>query len=420
MSDAVRELKDKATQLTAKGKFPAAIETWEKVVKQSPDDVGARHKIAELHVKLGDKPKAIEGYEDVARRYAEMGLFFKASAVCRLILGLEPNHQRTQELIASLYARGKGPVPSSPVRTVAPPPSPNDEPPEEIDIEPDIAPPTASGLPSIPLFSMLDEHQLKAILGSAMEVRSYQPGQVVVTEGAPGESMFALVEGIAGVFRGWSTETQRKVATISASDIFGEVALVSRTARVATVVAETEAVALEFPRAAMEQVIARHPAVGEQLDRFCRERLLANMMRASPILRGLSPVDQKQLSAKFALRSFSTGDTIITEGQDATSVHMLLRGSCTATHHSGDRYPDLREGDLFGEVAVLTEGPTTATVKASSRVLTLELAAPVFKEVVLKDAGARLAVKTLARTRLLRTAQLDREHGVEEAQDIRV
>ena len=41
MSDQVRALKDKATELTTKGKFPAAIEAWQKVVAAAPDDVGA-------------------------------------------------------------------------------------------------------------------------------------------------------------------------------------------------------------------------------------------------------------------------------------------------------------------------------------------------------------------------------------------
>jgi cAMP-dependent protein kinase regulator len=433
MSDAVRGLKDKAVELTTKGKLPQALAAWQKVTEAAPDDIGARQKVAELFVKLGQKSEAVKSYEDVARRYAEMGLFFKASAMCRLILTLEPGHQRTQDLIASLYSRSKAPLPTKPVATTPPPPpaeaaAPIDievevasAPPEELEIEIEvIAPPTASGLPSIPLFSMLSEAELKELLGTAMEVRAYQPGEVVVAEGASGESMFALVEGEAGVFRGWGTEQQRRVAAMGAGEIFGEVALVSRAPRVATVVTDTEAVVLEFPREAMAKVIKLHPGVGTMLEQFYRERLLANMMRASPILRSLPEASRKALSARFRPRPFTDGQLIITEGQNFGSVHMLLRGVCTATHQSGERYPDLREGDLFGEVSVLTDGPATATVTAVGPVLTLELSGEEFKTIVLKDAGAAMAVKQLARTRLLRTAHLDREHGIVAGQDIRV
>lgn len=424
MSDKVRELKDKATQLVTKGKLPAALEAWKKVVEAAGDDMGARQKVAEVLAKLGRLAEAVEAYEDVAKRYAEMGLFFRASAVCRVILTLDPKHQRTQALIASLFARSEKPLPSKPA---TPPPPPKEAmaeaPPEEIDIDLEleiVAPPTASGLPSIPLFSMLTEAELKEILGTAMEVRAYGLGEVIVQEGQPGESMFALVEGTVGVFRGHDTADERRVASMSAGEIFGEVALVSKGLRVATVVTDDGATALEFPRAAMEQVVARHPRVGEMLDAFYRERLLANMMRASPVLRGLPEASKKQLAAAFKPRTWQAGATIIAEGQAPEAVHMLLRGVCAAKHSSGNSYPDLREGDLFGEISVLTEGPATATVTASVPALTLELGAAEFKALVMKDLGAALAVKQLAKQRLDRTARYDRAHALTAGPDRRV
>jgi CRP-like cAMP-binding protein len=185
-------------------------------------------------------------------------------------------------------------------------------------------------------------------------------------------------------------------------------------------VTEDGATTLEFPRAAMEQVVARHPRVGEMLDAFYRERLLANMMRASPVLRGLPEDAKKQLALAFKPKTWAAGATIIQEGQAPEAVHMLLRGVCAAKHSSGNSYPDLREGDLFGEISVLTEGPATATVTASVPVLTLELPAAEFKALVMKDLGAALAVKQLAKQRLERTARYDRAHALTAGPDRRV
>ena len=101
----VRALKDQATQYLQKGKLPAALEAWQKVAAATPDDPSANQKVAEIYVKLGKKVDAVKVYEAVARGYAEKGLFFKASAVARLISGLEPGHQRTHDLIAALFAK---------------------------------------------------------------------------------------------------------------------------------------------------------------------------------------------------------------------------------------------------------------------------------------------------------------------------
>jgi CRP-like cAMP-binding protein len=130
-------------------------------------------------------------------------------------------------------------------------------------------------------------------------------------------------------------------------------------------------------------------------------------MRASPILSALPEADQKVLSQRFKPRAFADGQRVIAEGQPPGAVYVLLRGVCLATHASGKRYPDLREGDLFGEVSVLTEGPATATVTTAGPVLTLELPGEQFKALVLANPAAAQAVNVLAGERLTRTAKFD-------------
>lgn len=428
MSDAVRALKDQASELMAKGKSDAALDTWRKVVSAAPDDLTARQKVAELLAKLGLTKDAVDAYEDLAKRFAEKGLFFKASATCRLLLGLDPRHERTLELLASLYTRkaqeplrnlkGLTPPPQQPVAPLVgtPPPAPVEL---ELDV-PIVEGTLESGLPAIPLFSSLSEAELKQILASAMEVRAYAAGELVVQEGAAGLSMFALVEGEAGVFRGWGTAQQRQVATLSAGTIFGEVALGSGARRVATVVAQGDAVALEFPREAMANVSLRFPHVGAQLARFCRDRLLANALRASPLFRALDEPALEAVSREFRPCSFSNAQKIITEGFEADGVHMLLRGTCHVLHSSGKRYPDLCEGDLFGEVSALTKGEATASVVAAGQVLTLRLPTAELERLVSSNAQVSTAVKALVKERLERTAQFDQVLRDESLPDRRV
>lgn len=403
----LRELKDKATQLTVKGKLPAALEAWQAVVAADPNEGASHQKVAELFAKLGKKADAVRVYEESAARFAKKGLFFKASAVSRLIVSLEPGHTRTQEMIATLFAKEKRPAagPSTPSPSI---PAPSPVHPERSRGEQE-----ESALPSIPLFSTLSRDELKEILSSGMEVRAVAPGEVVVAEGSPGDSMFALVEGTASVFRGWGTPAQRKVAQVATGDIFGEAAMVSGGPRLATVLLEGGGVALEFRRDAMGKIVSRYAHVGQMIDQFYRERLLANVLRASPILRALPEADKQAISASFQPCTFVDGQRIINEGQPADSVHLLLRGVCAVSHASGERYPDLREGDLFGELSVLTDGPATASVAALGPVLTLRLPASAFKARVLATPAAAMVVKATAKSRLDRTARIDQATQVE-------
>jgi CRP-like cAMP-binding protein len=407
----LRELKDKATQLTVKGKLPAALEAWQAVVAADPNEGASHQKVAELFAKLGKKADAVRVYEESAARFAKKGLFFKASAVSRLIVSLEPGHTRTQEMIATLFAKEQRP--STPLGVTGSVPSPSIPAPSPVHPERSRGEGEEPALPSIPLFSTLSRDELKEILSSGMEVRAVAPGEVVVAEGSPGDSMFALVEGTASVFRGWGTPAQRKVAQVATGDIFGEAAMVSGGPRLATVLLEGGGVALEFRRDAMGQIVSRHAHVGQMIDQFYRERLLANVLRASPILRALPEADKLAISASFQPCTFVDGQRIINEGQPADSVHLLLRGVCAVSHASGERYPDLREGDLFGELSVLTDGPATASVAALGPVLTLRLPASAFKARVLATPAAALVVKATAKSRLDRTARIDQETQVE-------
>ena len=100
----------------------------------------------------------------------------------------------------------------------------------------------ADNLKRVPLLAELDGRQLKKLAGKFRE-RSFQPGTSVVREGTmSGIGFFVIAEGEAAVSIGG-----KDVATLSAGDHFGELALVSESERTATVTARTQLQCLEIP-----------------------------------------------------------------------------------------------------------------------------------------------------------------------------
>jgi CRP/FNR family cyclic AMP-dependent transcriptional regulator len=86
----------------------------------------------------------------------------------------------------------------------------------------------------VPLFSGLDRRELDSIARSLKEVR-FRPGQEVVSEGGSGVGFFVIEEGEARVTVGGEERTR-----LGPGDYFGEIALIGRTDRTATITAETE------------------------------------------------------------------------------------------------------------------------------------------------------------------------------------
>jgi CRP/FNR family cyclic AMP-dependent transcriptional regulator len=84
------------------------------------------------------------------------------------------------------------------------------------------------------LFSACTKRDLQLIGRESDEVDVPQ-GKVLTEEGKPGHEFYLILEGEASVRRG-----KRKVATLTGGQYFGELSLLDRGPRTATVVAETD------------------------------------------------------------------------------------------------------------------------------------------------------------------------------------
>jgi CRP-like cAMP-binding protein len=88
-------------------------------------------------------------------------------------------------------------------------------------------------LRAIPVFASLDEETLRSVAVFARE-SSVPAGKQIVNEGDYAHEFMAIEEGTADVIRGGDT-----IATLGPGDFFGEIGVVEKTLRTASVVAAT-------------------------------------------------------------------------------------------------------------------------------------------------------------------------------------
>jgi CRP-like cAMP-binding protein len=89
-------------------------------------------------------------------------------------------------------------------------------------------------LKRVPLFSDLEGKELQQIANS-MKQRTFSAGQEIAVEGESGVGFFVIEDGNAKV-----TVHGEERRTLGPGDYFGEVALISQSARTATVTADTD------------------------------------------------------------------------------------------------------------------------------------------------------------------------------------
>lgn len=135
---------------------------------------------------------------------------------------------------------------------------------------------SADLLASVPLFSACSKKEL-AGLARAAEERSVPAGTVVVREGAAGDAFYVLVSGQARIER-----SGRAVATIGPGDFFGDLALLDRAPRNATVTTTADTVLVVLGQRTFLAMVDESPAFARKLLLGLARRLRAVDAQARP------------------------------------------------------------------------------------------------------------------------------------------
>jgi len=87
-----------------------------------------------------------------------------------------------------------------------------------------------------------------------------------------------------------------------------------------------------------------------------------------PLFADLDEGELRKIATVFKERRFSSGDTIIQQGSGAAAFFVVDSGE-VVVHVDGIERRTLKDGDYFGEMALIDAGARTATVKALSDVV---------------------------------------------------
>jgi CRP/FNR family cyclic AMP-dependent transcriptional regulator len=119
----------------------------------------------------------------------------------------------------------------------------------------------------VPLFARCSRTELKEIAMLADEI-DLNEGKEMTRQGTPGREFFVLLEGSADV-----KKNNRKVNTLGPGDFFGEIALVSREPRTATVTATSPVRALVITDRSFRRLLDDAPRVQTKVMEALAERL---------------------------------------------------------------------------------------------------------------------------------------------------
>ncbi len=127
-------------------------------------------------------------------------------------------------------------------------------------------------LKGVPLFGRCSKKELEEIATIADEI-DLPDGKQLTKEGARGSEFFVLLEGSADVRR-----KKRKVKTLGPGDFLGEIALVTKVPRTATVTTSSPVRALVVSEQNFRRLLERSPDVQIKVLEALAERVAATSL----------------------------------------------------------------------------------------------------------------------------------------------
>lgn len=386
---------DRALAMQLAGERDAALRWSASVIKHDPSIASALIFTARLLADAGRNEAAVEAFELGVKRAIDAGNLPLAVAAVQDLRRLKKDAETQLDEIAGAFCAGSPRITDA--SAADPPPLTAAD-----DLEPLSSFLTGPALLSkvteiiheasklyesagdsvpliapLPLFSSLEKPALRALIG-AFEMITVAAGEAVIEEGSEGAEAYIVARGELEVRKGAQSEDDPPLtlARLTGGALFGEMALLARAPRAASVVACRPSILLVARRDELETVARSRPDVGVELAAHCRRRMVANLVRTSPVLLAVPGEERPALVERFETKVFEKGDRLIVQGNDPAGLHLIASGEVAVVRREGDEpfvISTLGPGQVVGEVALVLRRKANADVVAVHPTITLHL-----------------------------------------------
>lgn len=242
----------------------------------------------------------------------------------------------------------------------------------------------------LPLLSHLAPDARRVVAASFTRV-SFGFGDVIVRRGDPADAMFLIVSGRARVVAPAEDGTEITLNRLGPGDTFGEDGLVEGSVRSATVRASSGLEAARLDGSVFRALVATHPEIGDAVTLALRRHTLSDFLSLHTEFADLPPPVLADLLAGLQPVEVPAGTVVIRQGDPPGPMYVVEDGRLRVSR--GDRDIGwLGPGDPFGERALFTGEPRSATVVATADTRLLRLPPETLEELLDRHEPLRVKV----------------------------
>jgi CRP-like cAMP-binding protein/Fe-S-cluster-containing hydrogenase component 2/thioredoxin reductase len=249
---------------------------------------------------------------------------------------------------------------------------------------------------NVPLLSELTSIQLREFLSDST-IHSKRAGETIFKRNDYTNSFFTIIEGTVEI--AVDPEKPDDRVTLGTGEFFGEIGLISGRRRSATVTSGTASFLIETPRRSVIKLMNSVNSVKRRMDEVAVARQIQTQLAPD-----VSMEDLAEIVHSATIEQFSASEILMKEGEPGDSLHLIRSGSVTISRNIGGRDVVLSyvtAGNYIGEMALLSNAPRAATVRAAVAAETVKIDGAAFMSLLSARPDLRRQIETKLQSRLI-------------------
>ena len=209
------------------------------------------------------------------------------------------------------------------------------------------------------IFSSLDKKDIEIII-DAMEEKKFKIDEKVITQGEFGDCLYIVETGSLSCFKILESGENKFLCNYGPGDAFGELALLYNCPRAASIICSSEeSILWALDRETFNHIVKT--AAQKKREKY------ENFLKKVDILSTIDEYELGKICDSLKVGVFKKDDYIIKEGEMGDVFYIIEEGKCNASKTFEPGKPEeiineLKEGDYFGERALLKGEPRYANI----------------------------------------------------------
>lgn len=289
-------------------------------------------------------------------------------------------------------------------------------------------------LSNIPFLQGIKASQL-SVLARMCRYEALDKDKVVFEENSPGNKLFILLNGEVTVLAPqsyrkatiiqqsleWGSERGNdtdEVAGIQSGEYFGETGLFANINRTSTVKTKTKCLFVSVEKTTFENFCTVCPSIKNKMTNIMKERMLSKLSSLNiPFFLGIPTESLKSMSELVEIHVTDENEVIFSEGEKGDRFYIIVHGQVnieteedetplrstdviektTAEPPIGSTFSrrrkssllgSLNAGNYFGEMALVSDSPRSATVIATNKTILLSMGKESFHNIFASNENA--------------------------------